>query len=93
LPLAGQPAHDGAIVGVGVESGNRFLVSASTDGVVRVWDFRKGVMVGEMQAGGAVSHMAMHPGNGLVAVAVEGLGLRLFDAEAGRLVRRFTGHR
>ena len=43
--------------------------------------------------GGPISHVAYHAGSGLAALAVDGVGLRVYDAEAGRLVRRFPGHR
>jgi WD40 repeat protein len=35
-----QSAHDGAVVGLAVDSCNRLLVSISLDGMLRVWDFK-----------------------------------------------------
>jgi hypothetical protein len=35
-----RPAHDGAVTGVAVDSCNRLMVSAGTDAVLRLWDFR-----------------------------------------------------
>lgn len=95
---AGKPqvrhAHEGAVVGVAVDCCNRLLVSlGAADGALRVWDFKKQSVVSEIALGCGASHLALHPGNGLAAVAGSDLVIRMFDVEAARLVRRFPGHR
>jgi U3 small nucleolar RNA-associated protein 21 len=88
------PAHDGAVVGVAVDGCNRLLVTlGASDGAMRVWDFKKGSLVTEVAVGCGATHLALHPGSGLAAVAGTDLAVRLYDVEAGRLVRRFVGHR
>jgi U3 small nucleolar RNA-associated protein 21 len=67
-----RAAHDGAVVGVAVDARGRLLVSAGADGFVRVWDFRRQQLVAEAYAGAPIARMAMHPGSGLVAVALAG---------------------
>ena len=47
----------------------------------------------DLGAGVGLTRMALHPTSGLCAVAGDDLVLRVFDVEAGRLVRRFKGHR
>ena len=36
------PAHDGAVVGVGIDSCNRLMVTGGVDQQLRVWDFKVG---------------------------------------------------
>ncbi|KAI8469981.1 MAG: WD40-repeat-containing domain protein [Monoraphidium minutum] len=89
-----RPAHDGAVAGVAVDGCNRLLVTlGASDGALRVWDFKKGGLLGEVDLGCGATHLALHPGSGLAAVACADRVVRLYDAEAGRLVRRFAGHR
>jgi U3 small nucleolar RNA-associated protein 21 len=88
------PAHDGAVAGLAVDGVNRLLVSlGACDGALRVWDFKTQALVGEVAVGGAATHLALHPGSGLAAVAGADLVIRVYDVEAARLVRRFAGHR
>jgi len=88
------PAHAGAVVGVAVDGCNRLLVSlGASDGMLRVWDFKKQTLVSEVAVGCGATHLALHPGSNLAAVAGADLVVRLFDVEAARLVRRFIGHR
>jgi U3 small nucleolar RNA-associated protein 21 len=93
-PQQRAPAHDGAVAGVAVDGANRLLVTlGAVDGALRVWDFKRQALVTEVAVGGGATHLALHPGSGLAAVACSDAVLRLYDVEAGRLVRRFTGHR
>lgn len=85
------PAHSSAVRGVAVHSGNRWLVSAGGDAMVRVWDFRKCTLLREVCVGAPVTHLALH--GCLAALACDDLVLRVVDVEAGALVRRFSGHR
>ncbi|GBF88408.1 hypothetical protein Rsub_01120 [Raphidocelis subcapitata] len=88
------PAHDGAVVGAAVDGANRLLVTlGAVDGALRVWDFKRQALLSEVAVGGGATHLALHPGSGLAAVACSDAVVRLYDVEAGRLVRRFTGHR
>jgi U3 small nucleolar RNA-associated protein 21 len=65
-----RAAHDGAVVGVAADARGRLLVSVGADGFLRVWDFRRQMLVAEVYAGAPIARMAMHPGTGLVAVAL-----------------------
>jgi U3 small nucleolar RNA-associated protein 21 len=48
-----KPAHEGAVTGLGVDSCNRVMVSAGTDAVLRLWDFR----TMKVRAWGMVGHL------------------------------------
>ena len=39
------PAHDGAVVGIGVDSCNHFMVTGGVDKLLRIWDFKVGESV------------------------------------------------
>lgn len=45
------PAHDGTVVGVASDSTNKLLVTAGSDGALRVWDFRKQKLRAELPLG------------------------------------------
>lgn len=87
------PAHDGTVVGVASDSTNKLLVTAGVDGTLRVWDFRKQKLRAELPLGSGATHLVLHPGSGLAAVACVDRTVRLVDIEAARVVRRFSGHR
>lgn len=87
------PAHDGPVVGLASDSTNKLLVTAGSDGVLRVWDFRRLKLAAELPLGVGATHLVLHAGSGLAAVACVDRGVRLVDIEAARVVRRFSGHR
>ena len=84
-------AHDGAIFGLAADGCNRHVVSAGLDGVIRVWEFGKRKLRGEMTTGSAVAKLTHHPGTGLLAAACDDLTIRMFDVEALRSVRQTAG--
>jgi hypothetical protein len=54
--------------------------------------FLHALLCGCVCAPGA-THLVLHPGSGLAAVACVDRTVRLVDIEAARVVRRFSGHR
>lgn len=92
--LAGPlPAHDGTVVGVAVDSCNKLMVTAGSDAMLRIWDFKRQTLTAEISVGSPVTHMSLHSSSALLAVAGSDLVIRMYDIEAARLVRRFKGHR
>jgi WD40 repeat protein len=86
-------AHDATVVGLGSDSCNSVLVTVGSDAALRTWDFRKQKLAGELPLGSAATHLALHTGSDLAAVACVDRVVRLVDIEACRVVRRFSGHR
>jgi WD40 repeat protein len=86
-------AHDATVVGLGSDSCNKVLVTVGSDAALRTWDFRKQKLAGELPLGSAATHLALHTGSDLAAVACVDRVVRLVDIEACRVVRRFSGHR
>jgi U3 small nucleolar RNA-associated protein 21 len=88
-----MPAHAGAVVGVAADSCNRRLLSAGADAVLCLWDFRSQRLSAELPLGSPVTHVALHAGSGLAAIACADRVVRMVDIDACRVVRRFSGHR
>lgn len=89
---ASMEAHTGAIYGLACDTCNRLVASAGLDAVVRVWNFPKRTLRGEISTQSPVHTIAHHPSTELLAAACDDLVIRVFDIEALRLVRRFSGH-
>ncbi len=80
------------MVGLAADSSNRLLVSASLDGHLRIWRFKALTQQADVALGAPATHLAMHPGSALAAVALDSRQVVMYDVEAARLVRRFKGH-
>jgi hypothetical protein len=61
--------------------------------MLRIWGFKQQQLLSEMDMGAPVTHLVLHAWSGLAAVAKADLEVVLVDIEAGRVVRRFKGHR
>lgn len=86
-------AHRGVVTGIAADAFNRYLVTAASDGFLRVWNFRERTLKREIPlGGGGVTHLSLHRGGSLVAAACEDLSIKVVDILAGRIVRRFAGH-
>ncbi len=44
-------AHEGAVYGICTDSCNRWVATGGYDGMLRVWDFKKRTLLGEIQVG------------------------------------------
>ena len=87
--------HTKAVTGVAVDSTNRHLVSVSLDGTLRVWTFASTLQTEAdvtLTLGSPCTRLELHRDSGLCAVAADDLVMRVFDVEAGRLVRKFPQH-
>lgn len=97
--------HTAAINRIGVDAANRYLVTASEDKTIRVWELQTGrllrvirVPVGE-GALGKLSSLALSPDGSTIAVsgftidamADRTISIYLFERESGKLVRRLGG--
>lgn len=87
-----RSAHDGPISGVASDAFNKKVVSGGYDGHLRVWHFKSRRMATKVDMGSPISHIALHPGTALCGVCCDDWAIRVVDIEAGRIVRRFSGH-
>ncbi|KAK9819682.1 hypothetical protein WJX72_001066 [[Myrmecia] bisecta] len=86
-------AHAGPVTGLSSDACNKLMVSCGRDGFIRVWHFKNRKMEAEIDVGQPILKMCHHHNSGLLAVATDDLTIRMYDVEAGRLVRRFSGHK
>eukprot|EP00210_Caulerpa_lentillifera_P003696 g3529.t1 len=84
-------AHNSRIVALAADQINRRILSASTDGALRVWDFKTRNLLHEQCWNSPISVMTAHTGNSLSAVGLDDLRLEIFDFEFYRIVRKFHG--
>ncbi|MGB9178195.1 MAG: caspase family protein [Pyrinomonadaceae bacterium] len=95
--------HTAPIKRIGVDAANRYLVTASNDKTVRVWELPSGrllrvirVPIGEGNEG-KLNAVALSPDGSTIAASgwtsTDGLheSIYLFDRESGRLIRRLGG--
>jgi WD40 repeat protein len=95
--------HTAVITHIGVDAANRYLVTASHDKTVRVWELPAGRLLRVIRvpigAGdeGKLNAVAISPdGSTIAAAGYTGIGgdkdcIYIFDRESGRLVRRLGG--
>ncbi|KAL8542233.1 hypothetical protein ACS0TY_003195 [Phlomoides rotata] len=85
-------AHNGEVVGITCDSTNTIMISAGFDGDVKVWDFKGRKLKSRWEVGCSLVKIVYHRSNGLLATVADDLVIRLFDAVALRMVRKFEGH-
>ncbi|KAJ9678695.1 hypothetical protein PVL29_020779 [Vitis rotundifolia] len=74
---------------------NPFLLSEIPEAAASlfpVWDFEGCELKSRWEIGCAVVRIVYHHSNGLLATTTDDLVIRLFDAVALRMVRKFEGH-
>jgi U3 small nucleolar RNA-associated protein 21 len=89
----GTGRHLGAVTGLVVDSLNKTVVSCSTDGKVKFWDFLTGTLVDEVGWGHsvAVTGCRYHAANDLLAFSCSDHTIRVVDLETKKTVREFRG--
>ncbi|MBX7094237.1 MAG: caspase family protein [Flavobacteriales bacterium] len=65
-------SHNGFITCAEISKDNKWLVSGSADGQLKVFDLTKNILASEFKAGGIVSALSIHPKGKMVAVAEDG---------------------
>jgi U3 small nucleolar RNA-associated protein 21 len=84
--------HTRSITFVGLDRLNKTLVSAGSDGIVLLWDFKTESIKGRLDLGSAVTIGKIQ--NGFVALSCDDLSIKVIDTEtpSGRVVRELWGH-
>ncbi|EMC92653.1 hypothetical protein BAUCODRAFT_37557 [Baudoinia panamericana UAMH 10762] len=85
----GQGKHASAVVGLEIDSLNKTVVSAGTDGRVKIWDFTTGLLQRELDWSTYTSIKAMrfHRPSNLAAFACTDGCVRVVDIATQRLIR------
>ncbi|KAI9497520.1 Utp21 specific WD40 associated putative domain-containing protein [Zychaea mexicana] len=90
---AGADGHKKAITGLATDVANRYLISASVDRNIKIWDFKTGVVLHTIDMESPIVKIEFHRENDLLAVACDDLGIRILDLETRNTIREFWGHR
>ncbi|TKA31986.1 hypothetical protein B0A50_01231 [Salinomyces thailandicus] len=85
----GQGKHVSAIVGLAVDSLNKTVLSAGSDGKVKFWDFSSGLLRHQIDWSGAtgIKAIRLHRGSDLAAFACTDGCVRVVDMSTHRLIR------
>ncbi len=85
--------HDSGILGCAFSSDGRYLLSASSDNSLRLWDSDTGKEMRQFTGHtGWVNGCAFSNDGRLILSASSDHTLRLWDSDTGRQIRQFTGH-
>jgi len=83
----------GEIVAVAVLPDRRRMATSSKDGMLRLWDLKKGVMVKEMEGRGeAMRDMALSRDGKFIAASDESGYVNVWHGDTGRLTQAFRAH-
>lgn len=89
IPVGGALASS-PLVGVGLEASNQYLVCAHANGTLRMVNFQSGEPCVQLSMEGAISKTCFDPEGGLMAIALEGSLISVFDCHSGAVVRKFA---
>jgi len=85
-------AHQASIQGICVDAMNRKLISASLDGIIKIWNFQTHKLEQKIEVGYPIDRIAFHKDNGLLSIVADDFSIRVFDIDTLRMVRKFEGH-
>jgi len=89
--LSEHRAHDGIVSSISIDALDILLVSSGHDKFLRLWNFKKGVLVSEIEFGSPIMNSQLHKENNLMAVTLNDNSIELFDLETRTVIRRFSG--
>ncbi|KAL4210717.1 hypothetical protein CU097_012847 [Rhizopus azygosporus] len=89
----GPDGHKKAITGLTTDNINRYLITASVDKTIKIWDIKTAKVIHTIDLESPVVAIRYHMDNDLLAVACDDLGIRVVDLETHKVIREFWGHR
>jgi len=91
--LVGSPLkHEDGIKALAISPTDKQLVSASADGMIRVWNLKTGAKERELKHEAAANSVAFSPDGNFVLFGGEDKMVRLWDLKNDRLERQLEGH-
>lgn len=78
--------HTGPVTGVEVDSINSTVISASLDGTLRFWDFKRHRLLDVVTVGVGVSQLELARDSDLLAAACDDFVVRVYDVTTRKLV-------
>jgi U3 small nucleolar RNA-associated protein 21 len=90
--LKGHGKHRKAVTGLEVDSLNKTVISCGDDGMLKFWDFQRGILLHELNwSQVSITAMRFHRSSDLIALACDDCTIRVVDIETRRLVRELHG--
>ncbi|KAH8587592.1 Utp21 specific WD40 associated putative domain-containing protein [Bisporella sp. PMI_857] len=89
----GLGRHSKAVSGLVVDSLNKNVISCSSDGKIKFWEFGKGHLVDEIDwhPRVAITGIRYHASSDLIALTCDDLTIRVVDIETKRTIRELWG--
>ncbi|TWU76621.1 hypothetical protein ED733_008194 [Metarhizium rileyi] len=89
----GTGKHTKAVMGLVVDAMNKMVISCSSDGKVKFWDFLTGALLDQLDWAPMTYPIACryHAANNLLAFACHDMSIRIVDMETKRTIREFWG--
>lgn len=88
--LSENRGHDGRVTGVKVDNLDLVLVSGGLDSKLRLWNFKTGGMLLEIDLPSPIMKIELHRENNLCAVALDDGDIEMIDLETRALIRKFS---
>ncbi|CEP16590.1 hypothetical protein [Parasitella parasitica] len=85
--------HKKPITGLTTDTIHRYLITASVDKTIKIWEIKTAKVVHTIDLESPVVSIRYHTENDLLAVVCDDLSIRVIDLETKRTVREFWGHR
>jgi U3 small nucleolar RNA-associated protein 21 len=90
--VRGQGKHTKAVTGLQVDSLNQTVVSCGADGMVKFWDFNKGLLLHELDWSlTSIRGLRYHRPTDLIALSCDDSSIRVIDIVTKKLVRELWG--
>ncbi|CAG8455276.1 13892_t:CDS:10 [Ambispora leptoticha] len=91
--FAGSDEHGKSISGLASDPLNRFIISSSLDGTIKIWDFTSAEVINTIYISSPVTILKYQTESNLLATASDDLTIRVIDVDTRKIVRAFSGHR
>ncbi|KAI7904599.1 Utp21 specific WD40 associated putative domain-containing protein [Cokeromyces recurvatus] len=91
--FSGEDGHKKPITGLTTDTINRYLISASVDKTIKIWEIKTAKVVHTIDLESSVVSIRHHKDNDLLAVVCDDLGIRVIDLETRKVIREFWGHK
>ncbi|CAG8442794.1 7967_t:CDS:10 [Ambispora gerdemannii] len=91
--FAGPDRHDRSITGLTSDPLNRYIVSSSLDGTVKIWDFTSTEVINTIYISSPITILKCQTESNLLAIASDDFTIRVIDVDTRKIVRAFSGHR
>ncbi|QLI63607.1 U3 small nucleolar RNA-associated protein 21 [Metarhizium brunneum] len=91
--LPGTGKHAKAVTGLVVDAMSKMVISCSSDGRIKFWDFLTGTLLDQLDWAPMTYPIACryHAANNLLAFACDDMSIRIVDMETKKTIREFWG--